>query len=101
MNDYLVELEQYKHIQEISDLIEEIQKLREYYFAQNYVAMQQHINNIANKYIVERIVWNTYHPVPTFKPEQQYIIAEEFMYRKSIEILARYNIKLLNNMFQK
>ena len=97
MYDYLLELEQHKHIKEIADLIEEIHALRRYFNTQNYVAMQQHINKIANKYIVERVVWNSSHPSPTYTPEQQYSIAEEFLYRISVEILIKYNIKLLGN----
>ena len=94
MNDYLTELEQYKHIKEIGELIDEIRKLRAYYYTQNYVEMQQHINNIANKYIVERVIWNSSHPSSTYMPEQQYSIAEEFLYRISIELLTKYGIKI-------
>ena len=100
MCDYLKELERYKYIKEVGDLINEIIKLREYYHTQNYVEMEQHINHIANKYLVERVVWNTNHPVPVYSPEQQYGIAEEFLYRIGVEILAKYNLKLLSNIPQ-
>lgn len=98
MNDFLNLLEPYKNIKEIADLIDEIQKLREYYYTQNYEKMQQHINNISNKYLVESAVWNTFHPVKVFTPEEQYSIAEEFLFRVSIEMLCKYNVNIFQDL---
>ena len=55
MNDYLNSLEPYKDIREISDLIDEVHKLREYYYTQQHEKMQQHINNLMIKYLAETI----------------------------------------------
>ena len=63
MNDYLNSLEPYKDNKEISDLIDEVKKLREYYYTQQYDKMQEHINKLMLKYLAETITWNAIHPI--------------------------------------
>ena len=59
MNEYLNFLEKYKDFKEISDIVDEVRKLRVYYHTQQYDKMQQHINKLTSKYLAETYAWNT------------------------------------------
>ena len=71
MNDYLNSLEPYKDNKEISDLIDEVKKLREYYYTQQYDKMQEHINKLMLKYLAETITWNAIHPIKPITTKEQ------------------------------
>lgn len=94
MNDYLNSLEPYKDIKEISDLIDEVKKLRECYYTQQYDKMQEHINKLTGKYLVETITWNASHPNMPTTVQQAYINAETFLRLKGLSILLKNGIKL-------
>lgn len=93
MNDYLNTFEQYKGIKEIADLIDEVKKLREYYRAQQYDKMQQHINELMQKYLVETLTWNATHPSMPTTVQQAYLNAEAFLRLKGISMLLEKGIK--------
>lgn len=93
MNDYLGFLEQYKDFKDISDLLDEIKKLREYYHTQQYDKMQQHINGLTGKYLIETLTWNTGHPSMPTTVQQAYLNAENFLRLKGISILLQKGIK--------
>lgn len=95
MNDFLEVLEPYKDIKEISNLIKETEELRKFYNSNNIEKMQSHILKLMLKYFGETIFWNSTHPVPPLTPDEQFINAEDFLYRIGIEILAKHNIKIL------
>ena len=59
MNDFLDSFEQFKDINEIKDLIDNVQKLREYYYNYENEKMYQHINQLTLKYYLETIAWNS------------------------------------------
>lgn len=86
MNDYLTTFEQHKDIKEIADLIDEVKKLRLYYSTQQYDAMQQHINDLTRKYLVETITWNASHPTMPTTVQQAYINAGNFLRLKGLRI---------------
>lgn len=83
MSDYLEVLKRYQDIKEISDLIDDVEKLREYYHSGQYDKMQQHIQSLMLKYLTETVVWNSSHTVAPQSPEQQYQNAEAFLYAKA------------------
>ena len=93
MNDYLTTFEQYKDVKEIADLIDEVKKLREYYHSQQYDRMQQHINELTGKYLIETLTWNTGHPSMPTTVQQAYLNAESFLRLKGISILLQKGIK--------
>ena len=93
MNDYLDLLEQYKDFKEISDLVDEVKKLREYYRTQQYGKMQQHINELTGKYLIETLTWNTGHPSMPTTVQQAYLNAESFLRLKGISTLLQKGIK--------
>lgn len=93
MNDYLNTFEQYKDIKEIADLIDDVRKLREYYCTQQYDRMQQHINKLTSKYLVETLTWNATHPTMPITVQQAYMNAETFLRLKGISILLQKGIK--------
>lgn len=98
MNDYLTTFEQYKDIKEIADLIDEVKKLREYYYTQQYDAMQQHIHSLMAKYLLETVAWNSvYQAMPT-TIQQSYINAEEFLRLKGISVLIEKGIKAVEHL---
>lgn len=94
MNDYLGFLEQYKDFKEISDLVDEIKKLREYYYTQQYDEMQQHINKLTGKYLIETLTWNATHPSMPTTVQQAYLNAETFLRLKGFSLLLEKGIKL-------
>ena len=87
MSDYLNFLEPYKDIREISDLIDEVKKLRECYYTQQYDKMQEHINKLMLKYLAETMTWNAIHPIRPITYQEAYINAEVFLRAKGIHIL--------------
>ncbi len=82
MSDYLEILEKYQDIKEISDLKDDVKKLREYYHSGQHDKMQQHIQSLMLKYLAETVVWNSSHTVAPQTPEQCYQNAEAFLYSK-------------------
>lgn len=93
MNDYLTTFEQYKDVKEIADLIDEVKKLREFYRTQQYDRMQQHINELTGKYLVETLTWNASHPSMPTTVQQAYLNAEAFLRLKGISVLLQKGIK--------
>ena len=93
MSDYLNSLEPYKGIKEISDLIDEVKKLREYYFTRQYDKMQEHINKLMLKYPVETITWNTVNRVIPTTYQQSYLNAETFLRTKRYSLLLKNGVK--------
>ena len=94
MNDYLTTFDQYKDVKEIADLIDEIKKLREYYRTQQYDRMQQHINELAGKYLIETLAWNTSYPSMPTTVQQSYINAESFLRLKGFSLLLKNGVNL-------
>ena len=98
MNDYLTTFEQYKDVKEIADLIDEVKKLREYYRTQQYDKMQQHINELTGKYLIETLTWNTGHPSMPTTVQQAYLNAETFLRLKGISLLLEKGVKLQDRL---
>ena len=94
MNDYLTTFEQYKDVKEIADLIDEVKKLRLYYSMLQYDAMQQHIQSLTTKYLIETLAWNATHQTMPTTEQQSYINAETFLRLKGISVLLEKGIKL-------
>ena len=93
MNDYLTTFEQHKDIKEIADLIDEVKKLRFYFSTQQYDAMQQHIQSLTTKYLIETLAWNSTHKTMPTTAQQSYINAETFLRLKGISVLLQRGIK--------
>ena len=55
MIDSISFFEQYYDIKEISDLINEVKSLRAYFNTRQHDGMQQHINDLTRKYLVETL----------------------------------------------
>ena len=98
MNDYLDFLEQYKDFKEISDLVDEVKKLRKYYRTQQYDAMQQHINELTGKYLVETLAWNATHTSMPTTVQQAYLNAETFLRLKGFSLLLEKGVKLQDRL---
>ena len=98
MNDYLNKFEQYKDVKEIADLTDEVKKLREFYRTQQYDRMQQHINELMQKYLVETLTWNATHPSMPTTVQQAYLNAETFLRLKGISLLLEKGVKLQDRL---
>ena len=94
MTDYLTTFERYTDIKEIADLIDEVKKLRLYYGTQQYDAMQQHIQSLMAKYLLETLAWNTTHQIMPMTAQQSYLNAETFLRLKGISVLLQKGIKI-------
>ena len=94
MSDYLDIFERYKDFKEISDLVDEIKKLREYYYTQQYDKMQQHINKLTGKYLIETLTWNATHPSMPTTVQQVFLNAENFLRLKGFSLLFEKGIKV-------
>ena len=81
MSDFRETLETFKDIKEIKDLLDDIDQLRAFYCYRNFVAMKEHIRNLANKYFFERIMWNGVNNNMPAEDDytQQFINAENFL----------------------
>lgn len=73
--------------------MDEIKELRGYYKAQQYNAMQKHIQRLMQKYWVETLDWNAVNRNQPISYEQAYNNAERFLRAKGINILADKGIK--------
>lgn len=93
MNDYLTTFEQYKDVKDIADLTDEVKKLREYYYTQQYDAMQQHIHSLMTKYLFETVAWNSTHKTMPMTVQQSYINAETFLRLKGFSLLLEKGVK--------
>lgn len=98
MNDYLDFLEQYKDFKEIADLADEIKKLRKYYYTRQYDRMQQHINELTGKYLIETFTWNTTHPSMPTTVQQAYLNAETFLRLKGFSLLLEKGVTLQDRL---
>ena len=94
MSDYLDIFERYKYFNEITTLIDEVEKLREYYRTQQYDRMQQHIDKLTIKYLFETLAWNATHSSMPTTAYQAYQNAEMFLRLKGISVLLSKGIKL-------
>ena len=88
MTDYLKIYEQFKDVQEVRDYIDDVIHLRHYYATQQYSQMQDHIQKLMNKYLVETLVWNTVNTSQPTTVEQSYINAENFLQMQGAKIIA-------------
>ena len=93
-NDYLHEMEQYNDIKEIGDLIKEVEKLREYYYTQQYDNMHRHINYLTVKYLSETLAWNSSHRIMPVTAQQSYTNAEYFLRLKGLSLLIQKGKKI-------
>lgn len=93
MQDYLKELEKYKDIKDIADLIQETNKLRELYQNSQFSKMLLHIDFLTNKYVIETMIWNIVNPCVPKNYYQAYISAENFMKSVCVKMLAEKGIK--------
>ena len=89
MNDYLEIFYKFREDKEITDLIDDVQKLRYYYSTQQHDVMIQHINNLTIKYFTEALVWNSVNTIQPVNYDQSYQNAEDFLKAKGIDILIK------------
>ena len=92
--DYIQELEKHKDFKDVKDLVDDVHKLREYYFTGQYDAMQQHINKLTIKYLSETIIWNSTSTSMPTTPDELYINAESFLRLKGYSMLIQKGIKV-------
>ncbi|MBR1925898.1 MAG: hypothetical protein IJ837_03475 [Clostridia bacterium] len=100
MEDFLEEIKQYKETNDIIDLVDDVLKLRKYYFSMDYNSMMQHIDHLTNKYWVETKIWNSTSSSQSTTYEQQYINAEKFLRLKGFSMLIQKGIKIQNQLTQ-
>ena len=87
MLQYLKELEKYKDIKEIKDIVDDANKLAELYYNNNFNEMYQHIDTIMKKYLFETIEWNAVNKNMPQTPEQHFINTNEFLKEQAIKKL--------------
>ena len=88
MTDYLNIYEKFKDVKEVKDYIDDVIHLRHYYAIQQYSQMQDHIQKLMNKYLVETLVWNTVNTSQPTTVEQSYINAENFLQMQGAKIIV-------------
>ncbi len=87
-------LKDYKKFKDIEDIIKEKDELTTYYNNAQYEELQKLINDLSNKYLIERIIWNN-RPGVTIPQniQQSYINAIDFLNAKGIELLAEKGVE--------
>ena len=88
MTDYLKIYEKFKDIKEVKDYINDAILLRQYYASQQFYKMQEHIQKLMGKYIVESIAWNSANPNMPQTYAQSYINAENFLQMQGAKIIV-------------
>ena len=88
MTDYLKIYEKFKDVKEVKDYIDDVILLRQYYASQQFYKMQEHIQKLMGKYIVETIAWNSANPDMPQTYAQSYINAENFLQMQGAKIIA-------------
>ena len=88
MTDYLKIYEKFKDVKEVKDYIDDVILLRHYYATQQYSQMQNHIQKLMSKYVVETFVWNTVNPLQPITVDQSYINAENFLQAQGAKIIT-------------
>ena len=88
MTDYLKIYEKFKDIKEVKDYINDVILLRQYYASQQFYKMQEHIQKLMGKYIVETIAWNSTNPDMPQTYAQSYINAENFLQMQGAKIIV-------------
>lgn len=88
MTDYLKIYEKFKDVKEVKDYIIDVILLRQYYASQQFYKMQEHIQKLMGKYIVETITWNSANPDMPQTYAQSYINAENFLQMQGAKIIV-------------
>ncbi|MCI8734239.1 MAG: hypothetical protein HFE40_01635 [Clostridia bacterium] len=88
MTDYLTLYSKFNDFKDVSDCINEVKKLREYYRSQQYEKMTEHINSLTKKYVLETIIWNSVNQNAPVTYQQAYINAENFMQMQGATVIA-------------
>ena len=96
--NYMETFEKCKSIKEIADLIDEIKELRKYYCTQQYDQMQEHIQKLTSKYLMETITWNSINQTMPTTVQQAYTNAESFLRLKGFSILIVKGINVQDNL---
>ena len=100
MNDYLDVLKGYKDVKDVFDLIDDVQKLRFYYFNQQYETMMQHIRNLVAKYPIDAGFWNLFNRIMPDTYDQAYQNAENFLRFKGFKLLLEKGYNLSKHITQ-
>lgn len=82
MSNFEATLKIYKDIKDIKEVLDDIDKLRAFYYYRNFEEMKKHIRELSNKYFIERIEWNAVNKsnVPVENDYTQHFInAESFL----------------------
>ena len=90
MTDYLKIYEKFKDVKEVKDYIDDVILLRQYYASQQYSQMQNHIQKLMSKYVVETFVWNTVNPLQPITVDQSYINTENFLQMQGAKIITKF-----------
>lgn len=88
MNDYLDVYKKFEDVKEVKDYIDEVTKLRQYYYTQQYDRMIEHIKSIMANHPVESSAWNFTHTVKPTTYQEYYQNAEVFMQAQGAKIVA-------------
>ena len=100
MNDYLEVFRKFKDIKEISDYVDEVEKLRLYFRAQQYEKMQEHIISLTKKYFVETLLWNSVNQSMPITYQQSYVNAENFMQLQGAKLVVEKVMDFQNRLSQ-
>ncbi len=100
MADYLEIYKKFKEVKEVSDYIEDVNTLRNYYNTQQFEQMCEHIKQLTAKYFVETLVWNSVNNNPPQTYEQAYINAENFLCKQGAIMIAKKVINYTQRLSQ-
>ena len=89
MTDYLKIYEKFKDVKEVKDYIDDVITLRHYYATQQFSKMQEHIQKLMGKYIVETIAWNTVNTARPMTIEQSYNNTDNFLQMQGAKIIIK------------
>ncbi len=91
---YLKEFEKYKEFKDVKDIINDANKLDEFYHQNKYQEMLEHIQTLMIKYLEDTLKWNITHNEMPQTIEQQYINAHDFLKSQGLKILIEKGVEI-------
>lgn len=72
-------LKQFREIKDIADIIDEIEKLDGLVYQNNWDAVNQHLQNVSQKHMVEKAVYNSVNQVVPQSLQQSAVNCRQFL----------------------
>ena len=77
--DYFEIYQEFDDVKEVADYIDDVLKLRRYFFNSDFISMRKHINQICTKYSWQFYIWNYFNRIMPRNYTEEFINANQFL----------------------